>query len=56
MPSLVGATEWLSRHRDLGPRYLVENIGGNASATLRSYSVSYILGLAAVGISRPPTR
>ena len=49
MPSLVGATEWLSRHRDLGPRYLVENIGGNASATLRSYSVSYILGLAAVG-------
>ena len=49
MPSLTGATEWLSRHRDLGPRYLVENIGGNASATLRSYSVSYILGLAAVG-------
>jgi O-antigen/teichoic acid export membrane protein len=49
MPNLVGATEWLSRHRDLGPRYLVENTGGNASATLRSYTVSYILGLAAVG-------
>jgi O-antigen/teichoic acid export membrane protein len=49
MPSLVGATEWLSRHRDLGPRYLLENTGGNAAATLRSYTVSYILGLAAVG-------
>jgi O-antigen/teichoic acid export membrane protein len=49
MPNLVGATEWLSRHRDLGPRYLVENTGGNATATLRSYTVSYILGLAAIG-------
>ncbi len=49
MPNLVGATEWLSRHRDLGPRYLLENTGGNVSATLRSYSVSYLLGLAAVG-------
>jgi O-antigen/teichoic acid export membrane protein len=49
MPDLVGATRWLSRHRDLGPRYLLENTGGNATATLRSYSVSYILGLAAVG-------
>ena len=49
VPNLVGATEWLSRHRDLGPRYLLENTGGNVSATLRSYSVSYILGLAAIG-------
>ena len=49
MPNLVGATDWLSRHRDLGPRYLVENTGANASATLRSYSVSYLLGLAAIG-------
>jgi O-antigen/teichoic acid export membrane protein len=49
MPNLVGAMEWLSRHRDLGPRYLLENTGGNVSATLRSYSVSYLLGLAAVG-------
>jgi O-antigen/teichoic acid export membrane protein len=49
MPNLVGATEWLSRHRDLGPRYLLENAGGNVSTTARTYSVSYILGLAAVG-------
>ena len=49
VPNLAGAKEWLSRHRDLGPRYLAENTGGNAADTLRSYAVSYILGLAAVG-------
>ena len=49
VPNLVGATKWLSQHRDLGPRYLVENAGGNATDTLRSYIVSSILGLAAVG-------
>jgi O-antigen/teichoic acid export membrane protein len=48
-PNLARATKWLSRHRDLGPRYLAENTGGNAADTLRSYGVSYILGLAAVG-------
>lgn len=49
MPTLVGATEWLSRHRDLGPRYLAANTAGNAGDTLRSYAVTSILGLAAVG-------
>jgi O-antigen/teichoic acid export membrane protein len=49
VPSLVLAKDWLVRHRDLGPRYLVENTGGNAADTLRSYSVSSILGLVAVG-------
>ena len=49
VPNLAGAKEWLSRHRDLGPRYLAENTGGNAADTLRSYAVSFILGLAAVG-------
>jgi O-antigen/teichoic acid export membrane protein len=49
MPNLLGATQWLSRHRDLGPRYLLENAGGNVSTTARTYSVSSILGLAAVG-------
>jgi len=48
-PRLVGATVWLMLHRDLGPRYLVENTGGNASDTLRSYGTSSILGLTAVG-------
>lgn len=49
VPNLAGAKEWLVRHRDLGPRYLVENTGGNAADTVRSYAVSYILGVAAVG-------
>jgi len=49
VPNLAGAREWLSRHRDLGPRYLAENTGGNAADTLRGYTVSWILGLAAVG-------
>ena len=48
-PNPIGATQWLARHRDLGPRYLAENTGGNAADTLRGYGVSYILGLAAVG-------
>lgn len=49
IPNLAGAPEWLSRHRDIGPRYLAENTGANATDTVRSYSLSYILGLAAVG-------
>ena len=49
VPNPAGATQWLARHRDLGPRYLAENTGGNAADTLRGYGVSYILGLAAVG-------
>jgi O-antigen/teichoic acid export membrane protein len=49
VPNLAGATEWLSRHRDLGPRYLAENTGGNAADTMRSYIVSFILGVVAVG-------
>jgi O-antigen/teichoic acid export membrane protein len=49
MPSIRDATQWLVRHRDLGPRFLAENTGGNATDTLRGYGISYILGLAAVG-------
>jgi O-antigen/teichoic acid export membrane protein len=49
MPNLKAAGTWLVQHRDLGPRYLAENAGGNAADTVRSYAVSSILGLAAVG-------
>jgi O-antigen/teichoic acid export membrane protein len=49
VPRLVGATRWMIAHRDLGPRYLLENTGANASATVVNYSNSSILGLAAVG-------
>jgi O-antigen/teichoic acid export membrane protein len=50
LPSLRQSLHWLRRHRDLGPRYLVENTGGNAVDSLRAYSVTRILGLSAVGL------
>jgi O-antigen/teichoic acid export membrane protein len=49
VPSLLGSVYWLVRHSDLGPRYLLENTGGNATDSVKSYSISSILGLAAVG-------
>jgi O-antigen/teichoic acid export membrane protein len=49
VPSLPGAAGWLSQHRDLGPRYLLENTGGNAAGTVRTYMISYILGLTQLG-------
>ena len=49
LPSLMAAGQWLVRHRDLGPRYLVENTGANSVSMLRSYSVTSLLGLPAVG-------
>ena len=49
VPSVVGATAWLIRHRDLGPRYLVENTGNNAASTVQSYGVSSLLGVTDVG-------
>ena len=49
VPRLVGATFWLISHRDLGPRYMLENTGANASNTVLSYSISSIVGVAAVG-------
>src|SRR5262245_45051848 len=49
IPSLSGISEWLSRHRDLGPRYLAEGTASSAASQLRSYGIGLILGLAAVG-------
>jgi O-antigen/teichoic acid export membrane protein len=49
VPKLTGGWGWLSRHRDLGPRYLLEATSGSAAGQLRGYGISLILGLAAVG-------
>ena len=49
VPSLSGAWWWVSRHRDLGPRYLAEGTANSASSLLRNYGIGFILGLAAVG-------
>lgn len=49
-PSRVG--EWLREHRDLGPRYLVENVSLSGAAQLRLFGLGAIAGLAAVGAIR----
>ncbi|MBO0820814.1 MAG: hypothetical protein J2P26_08210 [Nocardiopsaceae bacterium] len=40
---------WLSGHRDLGPRYLLEGTANAGSTQLRNYGVSIMLGLSALG-------
>jgi O-antigen/teichoic acid export membrane protein len=54
-PRLSETWEWVSRHRDLGPRYLAEGTANNASGQLRNYGVGFILGLAAVGYVQAAT-
>jgi O-antigen/teichoic acid export membrane protein len=49
IPRLSDSWEWVSRHRDLGPRYLAENTSNSGAAQLRIYAVGGIVGLAAVG-------
>jgi O-antigen/teichoic acid export membrane protein len=49
LPRMSAARSWLSRHRDLGPRYLAEGTANSASAQLRNYGIGILLGLAAVG-------
>jgi O-antigen/teichoic acid export membrane protein len=49
VPRLSGVRGWLSRQRDLGPRYLVEGTSYSAAAQLRNYGIGLILGLAALG-------
>ena len=49
VPNLNEAFSWLRTHRDLGPRFLVENCTGNGASTLQSYTISSFLGLESVG-------
>jgi O-antigen/teichoic acid export membrane protein len=48
-PRLSSAWAWLARHRDLGPRYLIEGTASSGSTQLRNYGIGLILGLASVG-------
>jgi O-antigen/teichoic acid export membrane protein len=54
-PKLSGAWEWVSRHRDLGPRYLAEGTANSASTQLRNYGVGLVLGLETVGYVQAAT-
>ncbi len=49
MPRLLRVWDWLSRHRDLGFRYMAEGTANSTSNQLRNYGIGLILGLAAVG-------
>jgi O-antigen/teichoic acid export membrane protein len=49
VPRLSGTWAWLSRNRDLGPRYFAEGTVATASSQLRNYGIGLILGLAALG-------
>ena len=49
IPRVDHAWSWISQHRDLGPRYLVENTANSGSGQVRSYGIGLILGLSAVG-------
>jgi O-antigen/teichoic acid export membrane protein len=48
-PTLSGTWAWVSRHRDLGPRYVAEGASSSVSGQLRAYGIGLILGLAALG-------
>src|SRR5690606_14170097 len=48
-PAWTGTRSWLRQHRDLGPRYLVENVSISGATQLRAYGLGAIAGLADVG-------
>jgi O-antigen/teichoic acid export membrane protein len=51
-PRTTGAREWLREHRDLGYRYLVENVSNSGASQLRAYGLGAIVGVGAVGVIR----
>ncbi|MGH3938150.1 MAG: hypothetical protein ACRDTG_05875 [Pseudonocardiaceae bacterium] len=52
LPRLAAMRGWLWQQRDLGPRYLVENVSNSGASQLRMYGVGAIVGLAGVGAIR----
>ncbi|MDX3316345.1 hypothetical protein PV415_05275 [Streptomyces sp. ME03-5684b] len=51
-PRPAGAREWHRDHRDLGYRYLVENVGVSGAGQIRAYGLGAIVGVGAVGVIR----
>ena len=51
-PRMDQTREWLRDHRDLGTRYLMENVSNSGAGQLRMYAVGGIVGLAGVGAIR----
>ncbi|WP_179775736.1 hypothetical protein [Amycolatopsis endophytica] len=51
-PGVAGVRRWLHDQRDLGPRYLVENVSNSGGSQIRMYGLGAIAGVAAVGTVR----
>ncbi len=51
-PRPARARGWLREHRDLGYRYLAENVSNSGAAQLRAYGLGAIAGVGAVGATR----
>ncbi|MFI8992978.1 hypothetical protein [Streptomyces sp. NPDC053542] len=51
-PRMGGARGWLREQRDLGYRYLVENVSLSGASQLRAYGLGAIVGVRAVGAVR----
>ncbi|MEU7186028.1 hypothetical protein [Streptomyces sp. NPDC045369] len=51
-PRPTGVRAWLGEHRDLGYRYLVENVSNSGASQLRAYGLGAIVGVGAVGVIR----
>jgi len=52
VPRPLRVGRWLRAHRDLGARYVVENVSNSGSGQIRMYGLGAIAGLAAVGAVR----
>jgi O-antigen/teichoic acid export membrane protein len=52
VPRLSGTRAWLTQQRELGSRYLIENMSMSGATQLRIFSVGAIAGLSAVGAVR----
>lgn len=51
-PRMTEARGWLRQQRDLGYRYLVENVSLSGASQLRAYGLGAIVGIGAVGAVR----
>ncbi|MFF2149289.1 hypothetical protein [Kitasatospora sp. NPDC058190] len=51
-PRVTRARGWLREQRDLGSRYLVENVSLSGASQLRAYGLGAIAGVGAVGAAR----
>ncbi|MFI1935879.1 hypothetical protein ACH44C_01595 [Streptomyces purpureus] len=52
LPRPAGARTWLRDHRDLGHRYLIENVSLSGASQLRAYGLGALVGVGAVGAVR----